>query len=392
MRVVALFEALQRGTFGVELTFPPGVVPDQSAEYSFQFSGPRAGVGWWVFFRRHLALDLSDVAATSLERDIRRHTRRLFEVAFCQRALTPEQLNLGPRTRDPSWCPVVAIERVSIDGGWALHVLNRIFYEPMRETLIGHLLVPTSMGVLEARWITSTNTTGWRESTYVAKRGKELFGADGKFKFPAQTVFDDPNLDHHYPNHPLTVSREARRWLDEGAHMRVLDAPADSGASIDVPEGYRLRPPARVGAPTSHPGPLARPWTMTTLTRASYSVTDGVDRFHVLVERKPRRLFWSGTHRVLEAELRACALGICAEEKLFGVHYDLLEAGEDAGRPTATGVVEGAGPLGEARIVAVGTLIHDHLVALFLETTTGVPIDEIRAELSACARTLERRA
>jgi hypothetical protein len=248
--------------------------------------------------------------------------------------------------------------------------------------------VPTSSGVVETRWVTGTSTTGWRESTYVAKRHKALFGADGKIKFLTQAVFDDPDLDRHFPNHPLTVSRSARRWLDEGAHIRVLAAPADSSASIELAEGYRIRPPRRFGAPTSHPGPIGRPWT--TLTRASYSVTDGVDRFHVLFERKPMKLLWSGTHRVLEGALRTLGRAIGTEAKLFGVHDELLDVGEDAGRPTVTGVVHGVSPSADVRIVAVGTLIDDHLLALFLETTASVPIDELRAELSACARTLER--
>jgi hypothetical protein len=385
---VDLFERLRSGEFGVELSFPEGSVPVDFTERGFRIAGPRREVPWWVHFGRGLTLDLSDAGWPTLERDVRRHTRHLFETSFRRREMTPARLKLGPRTRDAQWSPIVELERAPIDGGTSLYVLHRVFYEPGRETLMGHVLVPCGYGLLETSWVTTTSTTGYRESRYMAQWGRAYL--EPVITFPPQSIFDAPDLDAHFPDHPLSMARDARRWL--ASEVKLSNREAARGSSqgpIDLPlAGYRLLPPPRFGAPATSIGPLGRNWTR--LNRASFSVTDGVDWFSVVVEPRPLRIVWSGVDHVIEVEAQRLARAAFDETGVVGVHAELLDVSEVAGRLTATVLVEGESGLGGERMVALCTASEKHLVSLFLSTMVSLPVNELRAELLGAAQTLDR--
>src|SRR5262245_43174322 len=122
---MGLFERLRDGAMGVQMVFPPTIERTEVQDEHFQFVGPRREVGWWVFFFPGIALDLSDGGWPTLERDIERQTRFLFDQMFTTEELTPERRERGPRTKDRTWSPVIEVERTAVDGGSALYVLHR---------------------------------------------------------------------------------------------------------------------------------------------------------------------------------------------------------------------------------------------------------------------------
>ena len=59
-------------------------------------------------------------------------------------------------------------------------VVHRMLYEPGREQIMGHVLVPVRTGLVEFRLLAGSRLTGVRESLLVAraiKRGPEAAGA-----------------------------------------------------------------------------------------------------------------------------------------------------------------------------------------------------------------------
>jgi hypothetical protein len=144
---MALLEDLAAGTLGLVVEPPPRLVPTKHTATSVAFSDPVLGLGWWFYFFPdvHLALEPGE----SLQRDVHRHTRLLFDTMFAHDA---PQLpsDARPRTADAAWTPVVEIEPFVVAGTTALTVLHRMHYRPMRESVMGHTLVPVAKGLFEA--------------------------------------------------------------------------------------------------------------------------------------------------------------------------------------------------------------------------------------------------
>jgi hypothetical protein len=387
---MGLFEGLQRGGLGVEVTFPPTVKPFSREETSFRFVGPRTDVDWWVFFFPDIALDLSAPGWSTLRRDITRQTRILFEQMFRSRPETAGREFRGPRTRDETWSPVVDVERVSIDGGSALFVLHRMTYEPGSEILMGHLLIPCAMGLVEVRWVTAAQLTGIRESLWVGK-ARAVAGPDEPFHHPGQAVFDDPALDADFPDHPLSTAREARRWLTTEAQMRLVRPQVwpDEQTAIEIPEvGYALVPPPRFGSPLISAGVRGRPWA--SMNRASFSGTDGIDLAHVNALSSPLRIRWDSTGRLLAVEVEKLAREVYVEAEVQRIRSTVIALDRVAGQPAASVLVEGDGHLDSLRMVVHGTARDGRIVSLFLTTTATLPIEEMLAEVNASLRTLRR--
>ena len=117
---------------------------------------------------------------------------------------------------------------------------------------MGHLLVPCAEGLAEARWVTTAHTTGIREAGWTDKTLRTS-GVEAAFKHPGQEVFDDPALDAEFPDHPLSIAREARRWFAKEVRLRVLrPAWQDERATVELSAiGYSLVPPPRFAPPST---------------------------------------------------------------------------------------------------------------------------------------------
>jgi len=385
---MGLFEGLRDGALGVEMVFPSAFEAVKREETSFQLAGAQAGVGWWVLFFPGITLDLSDVVWPSLQRDVERQTRALFEQMFRTRELTPERQSRGPRTSDPKWSPVIEIERLSIDGGPAFHVLHRMAYEPGWEVLMGHFLVPSEEGLFEARWVTSAQLTGVRESMWLAS--SDLAPDSDESWHPGQAAFDDPELDLDFPDHPLSVARQARRWLasDVRARVRRPFRPVER-AAIELPSiGYALVPPRRFAAPSTVPGPRGKPWV--SMNRSSFSGSDGIDWLFVQTVPAPMRLPWGSVERRLGSELETIGRAAYAGGGVERLRSSIVTTGSTNGRPRASVLVEGDGHQGPLRMVVRGAVHDGRIVALFLTTSATLSVDEMLAEVEASAETLRR--
>jgi len=384
---MGLFESLRDGVLGVEMVFPPTVEPSDWADMSFQFAGPLTGVGWWVFFFPEISLDLSDNGWPTLTRDVDRQAKALFEQMFRGRDMTPERRAQGPRTNDTTWSPLIEVERVSLDGGAGLYVLHRMTYEPGSEILMGHLLVPCAAGLAEARWVATAQVTGIREAVWTDK-ALRTSGVEA-LKHPGQAVFDDPALDREFPKHPLSIAREARRWLAKDVRLRVLrPASRDERSTIQLPAlGYSLVPPPRFGPPVTGPGPRGRPWASS--NRASISGSDGIDWFYVHAFPTPLLVKWGSSGRRLGTEVEKLARHVYTEAGVKRIRSEVLAAGGD-GRTSVRVIVEGDGHLGPLRMAVHGTASGGSIVTLFLMTTATLPAADMLAEVDAAARTLQR--
>jgi hypothetical protein len=132
---MALLDDLRSGKLGLVVEPPECLSITNESPTSATFSDPKHGLGWWFFYFSNVHLDLAIEHAQSLERDVHRHTRLLFDLMF-----TPSTTGLKlpsearPRTADPEWTPVIEIERVDVDGGPTLHVLHRMQYQRSKES------------------------------------------------------------------------------------------------------------------------------------------------------------------------------------------------------------------------------------------------------------------
>ena len=231
---MGLIESLRDGSLGAEMLFPSGIKPKNvqgnAAQTSFQFGSPQGAVAWWVFHFSKVTLDLSDNGWPTLKRDVERHTRALFEETFGSGGTRSGRRDTGPRTADPTWSRVVEIERSPLAGGSSLYVLHRMAYEP---------------------------------------------GSEAQF-----------------PDHPLSTAREARRWLATDVRIPVLrPAWRDTRTAVDVPAiGYAIVPPNRFSIQSIDRGPRGLPCV--SMSRASFSGTDGLDSFFMHSLPAPRRARW----------------------------------------------------------------------------------------------------
>lgn len=172
-----------------------------------------------------------------LAEDVEHHVRDLFAASFeaVKHPLTGETVK--PRTADPSWSPVVELERVTLPEP-ALWLLFRTRYAPTSESIEGQLLIPVEDGLVCVAVVASESTTGYRESALMLLHDRE-FPADAG-TIPGQRYFDARKHDHGFPMHSLSRIRAARAWLlaSDGGGLAVT-APA-----VEVTPGEVLLPEA----------------------------------------------------------------------------------------------------------------------------------------------------
>jgi hypothetical protein len=379
---------LRDGALGVEVTLGPEIQPTVDDDHDYQIDLPDLPSRVWILHFPEVWLDLSAESWPTLERDVARQTRALFDQIFRRPRPEGRPPPQRPRTADSSWSPLVELGRVPVDGGEALHVLHRMSYEPGDEVVMGHLLVPTASGLVEIRWVSSAHMTGYRETVFMEK----LLAASGGSKVPehpGQAAFDDPALDETFPKHPLSIARAVRRWCQKNVHVRVVEpGPQDRRQELRLEAiGCALVPPPRFVKPSpASAGPNGVPWVG--LNRASFAGSDGVDWLFVEAFARPKGLARLGRRRTA-GDVEQLARQMYASAGVSDIRSTVVGA-DDSGAPRGSRViVDGEGHLGPLRMAARGAELADGtLVLLYLTTSASIPGTELLAEVDGAARTL----
>ncbi len=361
---MAFLDELAAGAFGLAATPPAQWTMTAHGDGSAAFVDRERGVGWWLYFFRDLHLDVDPAHDEQLSRDISRHARLLFDTLFAQ---STDQKRPEPRTADASWTPVIEIEREELAGGTALCVLHRMQYEPGRESIMGHTLVPLEQGLFEARWFCrEAAATGYREVAAVLKSG-----TGGLLP---QQAYDDPALDEPFPHHPLSRARAAKLWHEEAGVRVSAPAPAVPAGEVMLATGCAITAPPRFRLQRS----------LDLLSRVSFSGTDGVDRLIVTRAKEPLR------GRELGMLAADQSRGLYERSGLANVTCEVQRSEGDAvlvvteGDPSVAGV-------GRARAVARWFVDDDGGVwSICLATTVAVPVGELRDDVAAVARSWRR--
>jgi hypothetical protein len=363
-----LLDDLAAGTLGLVVKPPSHLAVSDHTATSVKFADPEHGLGWWFLWFPHIHLDLAPQHAHELERDLRRHTRLLFDTMF---AFTVQALKLPsserPRTHDASWDPLIEYRC----EGPALTILHRMHYQPARESVMGHTLVPVEGGLFEARWLAMAQMTGYRESVL-------MLSSDNQ-QFLPQSAYDDVAHDEKFPQHPLSLARAAARWHD-GADWKITNPQqpsTDGEITLDPLQCAVRTPPRFLAAGTTG--------TSCVLTRASFSGSDGVDR--LTVKRTTERIRGIAVgHRLAklaETSARTDYTGLanvtCRAASADG---DVQVVAE--GDPQQVGA-------GRARTVWRWFLDDDSYVWwIALSTTVAVPLDELVEDVAKIRRSWRR--
>ncbi|MFT3695990.1 MAG: hypothetical protein QM831_22830 [Kofleriaceae bacterium] len=371
---MGLLEQLQSGRLGFELKVPTNLTPSPDlSDRNVQFVDADKGVIFWFFFFPGIYLDLASEHAGSLERDIKRHTRLLFDLMYDEDVGSEPTPMARRRTDDPAWDPVIEIERHEVHRKPALTVLHRMQYQPARELVMGHTLVPVEDGLFEARWLArELSATGYRETILSIKSTTD----DGRPTL-SQADFDAPVHDETFKQHPLSRARSVKTWHVD----HLLVAKPFRGTSRD-PElaalGCALTVPERfaVGDTNTRDGECS-----VELNRASFAGTDGVDQ--LIVIKTAERIRALATQRRLASFARNYMpqmLEGLTNTKLETIAIDgtgITFLGE--GDANATGV-------GRARSVWRWFLAPNGLVwTIGFVSTVAVPVEEMVADVMAAA-------
>jgi hypothetical protein len=129
-------------------------------------------------------------------------------------------------------------------------VVRRLSYQPGKESVSGALLVPVADGFVELAAIARAGMTGYRESALMLKRPGGLSGPEEPF--PTQAEFDDSRHDASFPEHPLSLTRGAMRWLLAESALEVTKPAAEphegdvvvdaAGCAVTLPPRYLFVP------------------------------------------------------------------------------------------------------------------------------------------------------
>jgi len=229
-------EDLTTGAFGVRWQTPPTFEWVQNERRVAVARDAERKVTWLVRAYRY-RMDIDRANDAPLRADLEQDARRLFELAHAT-AQAPGFAPMPPRTTDPTWSPIIEVEHTSL----GLVVVRRITYQPGNETIVGAVSIPVAGGYVELAAIARAGTTGYRESILMTQLVPNM---EPDTPFPKQSVYDDPQHDATFADHPLSLVRSALRWL-HGAGVEVL-APAAPGSPEVVVNAARcvVRPPPR---------------------------------------------------------------------------------------------------------------------------------------------------
>lgn len=377
---MGLLADLASGKLGLVVAPPDHLTIEAENATSVSFNAV-PGQGWWLFFFPDLHLDLDAAHDAVLDRDLKRHTRVLFETMFAQLAAsTDEPSDRPPRTDDASWSPLIEFERFDVAGGAALTVLHRMSYQPGHEVVMGHTLVPVRRGLFEARWLFQASLTGYREAMLHDR------GADNEPSRLSQQAMDDPVHDASFPDHLLTLARAARSWHVHGG-LRVTEPPLrlQSGSRTIEALGCTITPPPRFvfSNVRSEDGE-----TTAVFTRVSFAGTDGIE--HLLVTRTADRIRGLAIATRLLRNARTMA-SVFAGSGYTDVECDArLVEGE---APSVAVTLEGSPESpGQPRGRMVARVLRDRAGQVWwvaLDTTVAVPLAELADEVDAVVATVD---
>lgn len=277
---------LREGLPGLKMNLPESwqVQEDQPRRAILMDNDHRVG---WHLIHGPFHIDLRQEHDAALRKDVERHTRHAFAEQYALLQFPPEQAaqRAPVRTADPNWpgwTPLIEVEYVQIGGTTALKVLRRLVYERGLEVVLGTLLVPVASGLCELTAFSRTGETGARETVLLdlamqqhpGKRRDELLRQLG------QSFLDDARHDAKFPEHPLTLVRQALRWLTTGNdNLQVLAPPPPvAGGEVLLPAASTaLQPPPRYVPVNMEAMPA--PKTMAVLARVTL---EGVDHPRLL--------------------------------------------------------------------------------------------------------------
>ncbi len=234
---MSFLDDLAAGIHGATFHAPASWKESASDGRSATFVDETRGVGWTVLhFDQALALRSDEEAV--LRGDVERHARELFERCF---ALVPAGTSpmapKKPRTHDPAWSPVIEVSMTEMGGAPTLRVLHRLWYQPGRDTVMGHFLVPLREGLLELRANATDDMTGGRESTLlmIALQTNKGTPPDQLMR-ELSRQYDDPVHDAKFPSHCLSRLRGAMKDLALSGSLEVLE-PAEPPATTECQVG-----------------------------------------------------------------------------------------------------------------------------------------------------------
>ncbi|HSK03444.1 MAG TPA: hypothetical protein VK932_19465 [Kofleriaceae bacterium] len=387
---MAFLDDLAAGRIGLQVRPPGSLTVTEQGERAAVLHDPEHDLDWWFFFFPELYLDLAPDHAASHDRDIHRHARQVFDAMFELQRGQAGRAEMGPRTADPKWTPVVEIERFELDGAPALSVLHRMQYQPGAESILGHTLIPVEGGLFEARWLAAATMTGIRESVLGIKllsKRSDVEEIDPSI-MPSQEEIDDPALDAEFPNHPLSLARAAKRW-HERAQVRV-----DRRAAAPLRDPVILRPiECSLSAPPRFtPGDTATDGgdVFCRLDRVSFCGTDGVDQ--IFVGRTGARVRGLAVGRRLAKLARDRSRTIFEQMGHDDVRCEVRPL--DAVPPSVEVITEGEPQnpgAGRGRMLWRWFLDDSGRAwTIAFRTTVALPLDEIAEEVAAVARSWKR--
>ena len=365
---MALLDELERGVRGIRVAMPEHLEVLADGE-SAELIDPELGVQWWLLFFDDLHMDLRREHREGLREGFEWPARTMFEDMYRHSGEAGE-----PRTADRSWSPLVEVEFLTIDDDPAVRVLHRMMYQPGREMIMGHLLVPVAGGLFEARALTSNggSPTGGREAALTilaVESGADLEALEGTSR---QAELDDPAHDEHFPEHPLSRLRAAFRGLVEPPRLEVIDAaPAHPVGRVKLgsPRCSLVPPPGFVKQGGD-------------LTRVTFCGTDGVQA--LVVERLDDGLN-------VEERGREHARKLHEDSGVEAVELAVSETELDSDRRLVTIAVDGVGHQGTLRNTIAYFRAAQSLWAVAITDTRGVPPERVESELAAVARSLEAK-
>jgi len=378
-------EELKHGRRGVRFAVPQGFEVSEETERSATLVDKARGFSLSLgAFSHHL--DLLPAHDALLRRDVERHARDLFDTCF--RSTPPADPKARPRTDDKAWSPVVEVLPVVIGAARALRVVHRLWYEPGRETLMGHLLVPLARGLFECRVLPPTSRlTGVREAAVADRAAGALAGADPAAFLRAidQRASDAPALDASFPRHPLSVARMGLRVLLEESSLEVLDPVVETRpGEVEIKAaGFAITPPPRYQlVEKDPPSPKLASWS-----RVSFSGTDGIQLLTVsrtgtrLPARNGRKLA-----RIAE-ELTRASVPAGSE----AVRVSAVALPDERGRSHAEtyhAYMKGASR--QQSLFRWFTERDGEVVMIALGTAMCVPLDELAEDAEAVVRSFRR--
>jgi len=257
---------LQSGECGVTWVPPEGTETVEENENLLLLRDPVAPLVW------HVSASPFPFALDAAHDEVLRADLEMSARAAFDRDWKPPGEGEPParrRTEDPTWSPVIEQGRLDLPGGTALRLLRRTAYQPTREIVAGHVIVPTTMGHVDFWVIARATITGIREtivmatlmndqrsSVGAAEPDEEVLKAENNAgernigrPFPPQSVYDDPALDARFPEHPLSLVRQAIGKLCDSITITPAAPSVADVIHLEEPQCAFAAPPRYVPVP-----------------------------------------------------------------------------------------------------------------------------------------------